>query len=85
MSMNASPSILLPDFVPKVDSKSVKKLRESLGTARLFRAHSLARNKKAGILASGLVSYKLVAGARYVPNTQLLSIPFRSDLIHGAV
>ncbi len=26
----------------------------------------------------------LVAGARYVPNTQLLSIPFRSQLIHEA-
>jgi hypothetical protein len=26
----------------------------------------------------------LVATARYVPNTQLLSIPFRSELIHGA-
>jgi hypothetical protein len=24
----------------------------------------------------------LVAGARYVPNRQLLSIPFRSELIH---
>lgn len=28
------PSILPPDFVPNVDSKSVKKLRESLGTDR---------------------------------------------------
>jgi hypothetical protein len=26
----------------------------------------------------------LVAEARYVPNTQFLSIPFRSDLIHEA-
>ena len=26
----------------------------------------------------------LVAEARYVPNTQLLSIPFRSELIRGA-
>jgi hypothetical protein len=26
----------------------------------------------------------LVAEARYVPNTQFLSIPFRSDLIHSA-
>jgi hypothetical protein len=26
----------------------------------------------------------LVAGARYLPNTQLLSIPFRSELIHEA-
>ena len=26
----------------------------------------------------------LVAEARYVPNTQLLSIPFRSELIHAA-
>jgi hypothetical protein len=26
----------------------------------------------------------LVAAARYVANTQLLSIPFRSELIHGA-
>jgi hypothetical protein len=26
----------------------------------------------------------LVAGARYVPNTQFLSIPFRSELIHSA-
>jgi hypothetical protein len=25
----------------------------------------------------------LVAGARYVPNTQLLSIPFRSELIRA--
>ncbi len=27
----------------------------------------------------------LVAEARYVPNTQLLSIPFRSELIHCTV
>jgi hypothetical protein len=26
----------------------------------------------------------LVAEARYVPNTQFLSIPFRSELIHSA-
>ena len=26
----------------------------------------------------------LVAGARYVPNKQFLSIPFRSELIHEA-
>jgi hypothetical protein len=26
----------------------------------------------------------LVEGARYVPNTQFLSIPFRSELIHSA-
>jgi hypothetical protein len=26
----------------------------------------------------------LVAGARYVPNTQFLSIPFRSQLLHCA-
>jgi hypothetical protein len=26
----------------------------------------------------------LVAGARYVPNTQFLTIPFRSELIHSA-
>jgi hypothetical protein len=27
----------------------------------------------------------LVAEARYVPNTQFLSIPFRSELMHCAV
>jgi hypothetical protein len=26
----------------------------------------------------------LVAGARFVPNTQFLSIPFRSELLHCA-
>jgi len=26
----------------------------------------------------------MAAGARYVPNTQFLSIPFRSELIHSA-
>jgi hypothetical protein len=26
----------------------------------------------------------LVEGARYVPNTQFLSVPFRSELIHSA-
>jgi hypothetical protein len=26
----------------------------------------------------------LVAAARYAPNTQFLSIPFRSELIHSA-
>jgi hypothetical protein len=27
---------------------------------------------------------QLVAGARFVPNTQFLSIPFRSELLHCA-
>jgi hypothetical protein len=30
------------------------------------------------------VRARLVAGARYVPNRQFLSIPFRSELIHSA-
>jgi hypothetical protein len=31
------------------------------------------------------IAEALVAGARYVPNRQFLSIPFRSELIHCAM
>jgi hypothetical protein len=44
----------------------------------------LSKNKKPRRLCPGLYITKLVAGARYVPNTQFLSIPFRSELIHSA-
>jgi len=44
------------------------------------------QKKNAGwsVRPSVLVRLELVAGGRYVPNTQFLSIPFRNELIHSA-
>ncbi len=40
--------------------------------------------KAVGVFRSMFIVRKgLVAGAEYVPNRQFLSIPFRSELIHG--
>ena len=53
----------------------------------MLRAYSqflISKNKKPGACTRP-ANLKLGAGARYVPNRQFLSIPFRSELVHYTV
>jgi hypothetical protein len=54
-----------------------------IGISILGGIQTIAEKRLAAIGAKRRGTF-MAAGARYVPNTQLLSIPFRSELIHSA-
>jgi hypothetical protein len=80
------------EFAAARAATSKRAIRETIFLFFIVWAGSLVldRNSKLSIrMVSGhseLIAAEqfLVAEARYVPNTQFLSIPFRSQLIHGA-
>ena len=70
----------------KFIAKLPVRLQSSPGAAHgidLEPSHSLSIRMVAGFAEIDERKDFLVAGARYVPNAQLLSIPFRSELIQS--